>query len=160
MIKEFETKDFNSFIECIDTFGEDAQLDEANKIDKEHLLTQVKEGLISPEYKVFVKIMDDKIVGFIAGQLQQRFWNKKLFGEIIFIYVHPAVRNKRITDELFQQMSDWFEDTNCEYMISSVCHWDKYYEPQEEWMRKAKIFYEYKKMKPVGYYYIKDLMNG
>ena len=38
------------------------------------------------------------------------------------------------------QMSDWFEDTNCEYMISSVCHWDKYYEPQEEWMRKAKIF--------------------
>jgi hypothetical protein len=41
-----------------------------------------------------------------------------------------------------------------------VCHWDKYYEPQEEWMRKAKIFYEYKKMKPVGYYYIKDLMNG
>ena len=80
MIREFETKDFNSFIECIDTFGEDAQLDEANKIDKEHLLTQVKEGLISPEYKVFVKIMDDKIVGFIAGQLQQRFWNKKLFG--------------------------------------------------------------------------------
>jgi ribosomal protein S18 acetylase RimI-like enzyme len=160
MIREIDTNDFTAFIECIDAFGEDARLDEANRIDKEHLLQCVKEGLINPNNKVFVKVMDNKIVGFIAGQIQQRFWNKTVFGEIIFLYIHSAVRNKRIADEFYQHITEWFEDMGCEYMLTSVCHWNKDYEPEEEWMRKAKTYYEFKKMKPVGYYYIKELDHG
>lgn len=159
IIRQMQNTDINGLIECIKTQAVDADLPTSDAIDTMHLSKVIKEALIDNRYCVYVATQNNEIVGFCAGMLNMKHWNPTLYGEIFFIYTHPEHRSKKLADQLMDTMCEWFDEQNCAYILSSVMHFDEHYEPRDDYMRKGEIYFKSKGMKPVGCYFVKQIVR-
>ena len=81
-----------------------------------------------------------------------------LYGELLYIFIDPSVRNKLLLDDLFARMETWFLDNNCLFMQASVMAYTDEWACQEQYVDKARdYFFKRGKMKEVGYHYIKPI---
>ena len=55
----------------------------------------------------FVAILDDAVVGYIAGHLTERFGCQ---GELQYLYVAPAHRRSGVARNLFRRLAAWFDE--------------------------------------------------
>jgi|LULY01.1.fsa_nt_gb ribosomal protein S18 acetylase RimI-like enzyme len=159
MIRDLRVNEISKLIECIQLQGQDAKLSYSDKIDPIYLAQIVKQAVINQNYKILVTTIDDKIVGFCAGWVSQKFWNPKQYGEILFIYIHPGIRNKKRADALFDGMVEWFKEMDCEYYFTSVLHFNEQYKPETEYMEKGFKYFKAKGLTPLGSYFIKELKD-
>ncbi len=157
MIRQMNKDDINRMIDCIHTQALDASVPESDKINEAHLAHVIREAVIDPRYYVSVATEQDHIIGFCAGMLTMKHWNPKVYGEIFFIYTHPEKRSKKLADALFDDVYAWFEQNDCHYVLSSVLHFNEKFEPEEDYMRRARIYFKSKGMTPIGEYFIKGI---
>ncbi len=157
MIREVRINELEGLTNLAIEHGNDAGLISHDAVDRNYAKQQIKQMMINPDYKVFVAIKDDKIVGYIIGNITQKLWNPSLYGEVIVFFVHPEVRNKYLADDLFQAVKDWFIDNGCLYFQASCLTYTKEYQPNDEWLHRVKTYFKTQKMTEVGYHYVKPL---
>jgi len=157
MIRDIETTDINKILECIAVYEQSAKLSGSNSINKDFLINNLKQGIISPNHKIVVKEIANKIVGFAVGTLLQNHWNNQLYGEISYIFVHPDLEGRSHKKELFQHLNQWFQDEGCHYALSMTHHWDEHYQAQQDYIDQADDFYQDQDCVCVGKNYLKVL---
>ena len=141
---------------CVE-HAKDAGLIEHDQLDRAHTKQQLKQMMISPDFKIFVNTNNDKFDGYIVGNITQKLWNNSLYGEIILYFVHPESRNKYLADDLFNSIEDWFKENGCLYSQASCLMYDKNYEPYERWLHRSTTYLKTRHMNEVGYHYVKPL---
>lgn len=137
--------------------AKDAGLLEHDQLERSHFKQQLREMMISPDYKIFVKEEGSVFSAYAVGCVTQKLWNSTLHGEMILFFVHPEVRNKYLADDLYNVMQDWFVETGCVYMQASCLMYDKDYLPNEPWLHRATTYFKTKGLSEVGYHYVEDL---
>jgi len=159
MIRDIQITDINKILDCINLYEQSAHLEGSNKINKEFLMSNLKQGIISPNHKIVVKEMLNKIVGFAVGSLLQNHWNNQMYGEISYIFVHPDLEGRSHKKELFDELNTWFMDEGCHYSLSMTHHWTEQYTPHQDYIDQADQFYSKNDCVMVGHNYLKVLKN-
>ena len=157
MIRELRTDELEKFVNLAVEHALDAGLIKHDQLDRNHTKQQCKQVMIDPDYKILVYVQDDKLAGYVVGNITQKLWNQSLYGEVIMFFVHPEVRNKYIADDLFQAIQDWFVHNGCLYFQASCMNYNKEYEANEEYLHRSKVYFKRKHMNEVGYHYVKSL---
>jgi N-acetylglutamate synthase-like GNAT family acetyltransferase len=157
MIRDIETTDINKILDCITLYEQSARLEGSNKINKDFLINNLRQGIISANHKIVVKEMMQKIVGFAVGTLLQNHWNNQMYGEISYIFVHPDLEGRSHKKELFDELNTWFMDEGCHYSLCMTHHWNEQYQPQSEYIEDSDKFYTHNDCVMVGHNYIKVL---
>lgn len=157
MIREPNVTELEKITDIAVEHGKDAGIYGHDDGDRSHFKQQIRQMMISPDYKIFVYETNDKFAGYIVGSINQKLWNPTLYGELILYFVHPEVRNKYIADDLFGVLQDWFVENGCRYMQASCLMYDENYQPNDPWLHRATTYYKSKGMAEVGYHYVMDL---
>lgn len=135
----------------------DAGLNEHDQVDRRHTKRQWKQVMINPDYVVFVVIQNNKFVGYSLSSVCEKLWNTTLHGEIINFYISPEVRNKYVADDLYNTTVTDLMEKGCVYLQASCLMYDKDYQPNEQWLHRAKTFFKSKGLAEVGYHYVRKL---
>lgn len=80
---------------------------------KEIMNRHFREDLANSGVKILIAIENDKIVGFIRGELManSKLFDGALYGYISDIYVEEDYRGLNIADELLREIICWFKDS-------------------------------------------------
>ena len=157
MIRQPHPNELEKLVSICVEHANDAGLIEHDQLDRSHSKQQLKQMMISPDYKIFVYEYKDKFAGYIVGNISQKLWNKTLYGEIVLYFVHPEVRNKHIADDLFNAVEDWFVENGCQYQQASCLMYDSDYKANETWLHRSTTYLKTRHMNEVGYHYVKKL---
>jgi len=158
MIREPRVDELEKLANIAVEHARDAGLIEHDQLDRAHSKQQLRNMMISPDYKIFVKEEDTGVFSaYAVGAVSEKLWNTTLHGELILFFVHPEVRNKYLADDLWNVMQDWFVQTGCVYMQASCLMYDNRYLPNTTWLHRATTYFQTKGMNEVGYHYVQDL---
>ena len=158
MIRAPSTTDLDAISNLTMVHCKDAGMDGHDSVDKRRVKQQLREIMIHSNYQMFIAEQRGEIVGYIIGSIEEKFWNAKRYGEIMYIFIHPNIRNKLLLDDLWKYMTNWFLENNCMYYQASVLAHDAKYQQQTEYVNKArKYFGEHNKMNEVGYHFCAEL---
>lgn len=157
MIRQPRPEELEKLVNVCVEHAKDAGLVDHDQLDRSHSKQQLKQMMISPDYKIFVYERDGVFAGYVVGNITQKLWNKTLYGEIILYFLHPEVRNKNLADDLFNAVEDWFLDNGCLYQQASCLMYDSMYQPNTEWLNRSTTYLKTRGMAEVGYHYVKPL---
>jgi hypothetical protein len=158
MIREVKPKEIGLLCDLCAEHALDAGLVTHDQLDRKFVKEQIKKGIINPNMQIYVYEEGDQFIGYVAGAGKQKIWNGTVYGEIILFFVHPEARKgKRIADELFMAIQDWFVEVGCVYMQASNMIFNEDYQPDDEWLTKARTYYKQQDMAECGYHFVKDL---
>ncbi len=80
-----------------------------NDSPHQHWLSDFQSGKV----KILVAVYNDKIIGFVLGQIKKDpVFNKYESAYISGIYLEPKYRGKNIADNMFNEMMSWFKGNN------------------------------------------------
>lgn len=157
MIREPRVDELEKLADIAVEHAKDAGLDSHDQLDRAHSKQQLRQMMISPDYKIFVHEENGVFSAYVVAAVVQKLWNPTLHGELILFFVHPEVRNKYLADDLWNVMQDWFVETGCVYMQASALMYNEKYQPNNTWLHRATTYYKTKGMEEVGYHYVQDL---
>ena len=157
MIRPVDPRELEKFVDLCIAHSKDAGMDH-DEINRMFLRKQLKQMLIEPNYQIFVAEQHGSFVGYVMGSIHEKLYNAKQYGELLFIFIHPEIRNKLILDQLYNRMEEWFLENNCMFMQASVMASDEEWLCQEKYVDKARDYFHKRcGMKEVGYHFIKPL---
>lgn len=157
MIRPIAPEELEKFVDLTLLHSKDSGMDH-DAINRTYLRKQLRQMLIETNYQIFVAEQNNRFVGYAIGAIHEKFYNAKLYGELLYIFIDPSVRNKLLLDDLFARMETWFLDNNCLFMQASVMAYTDEWACQEQYVDKARdYFFKRGKMKEVGYHYIKPI---
>jgi ribosomal protein S18 acetylase RimI-like enzyme len=159
IIRPIKVADIKPLIDCIQAQAIDADLHESDKINADILAENIRDAIIANHYAGIVATENEEIVGYIYGLIGTKHWNDKKYGEILYIFIKPENRSKKIADELMQNLVNWFRKNNCDYYVTSIMHFNKNYEPMQKYMDRAALFYKTQGMQTVGHYMVKQIKD-
>ena len=114
MIRPYQESDLPDIVELLNLLKES---NEANKF--EDVLfdpeTYKETYLVKRTYRIFVKVENERIVGFILGE----HYSNNLYA-IIMLYVHPDFRRKQTALKLKTALTDYAKDNSYKQIISQV----------------------------------------
>jgi L-amino acid N-acyltransferase YncA len=114
MIRPYQESDLPDIVELLNLLKES---NEANKF--EDVLfdpeTYKETYLVKRTYRIFVKVENERIVGFILGE----HYSNNLYA-IIMLYVHPDWRRKQIALKLKTALTDYAKENSYKQIISQV----------------------------------------
>lgn len=114
MIRPYQESDLPDIIELLSLLKES---NEANKF--EDVLfdpeTYKETYLVKRTYRIFVKVENERIVGFILGE---HYCNNVY--AIIMLYVHPEFRRKQTALQLKTALTDYAKENSYKQIISQV----------------------------------------
>lgn len=159
MIREVRVDELEKLVNICVEHATDAGLVDHDQLDRAHSKQQLRQMMISPDFKIYVYEQGDVFAGYIIGNITQKLWNTSLYGEIILYFLHPEVRNKHLADDLFNSIETWFREHGCLYQQASCLMYNKDYLPNEEWLHRSTTYLKSRSMAEVGYHYVKPLEN-
>jgi len=160
MIRELKVEEFDKFLDLAIVHHTDAGLPESDQIDRIHCKKELRNAFIYSNWKIFVNEENNKITGYIVGYIDKKLWNNAIFGEITLLFVHPEHRSKKVADDLFDAMVDWFSKKGCEYYLASCMSWNKEYKKVDAWSDRATNYYKSRGLNEVGYTYVQPIDRG
>lgn len=160
MIREIEPKELDQWLQLCKRHAQEAGVDEHDAIDDNVAREQMRNCIISPDYKVFVIDERDELVGYCIAAAQEKLWNKKLYGEIMMFYIDPDIRNAWLAKDLFDYACRWLRSIGAIYVQASCMIYNDDYEPIEEYTRRSRTFFKKQGMAEVGYHFVKTLENA
>ena len=158
-IRPIRVEDIKPLIQCIQSQAVDADLHDSDQINADILAQNIRDAMIADHYAGIVAIENEEIVGYIYGLIATKHWNNKKYGEILYIFIKPENRSKRTADDLMSAIVNWFRKNRCEYYITSIMHFDKDYQPMENYIKRAELFYKTQGMISCGHYMVKQLKD-
>lgn len=157
MLREPRVDELEKLTNIAVEHAKDAGLVEHDQLDRAHFKKQLRQIMISPDYKIWVFEKNDVFHGYVIAGVFQKLWNSTKYGEIILFFVHPEVRNKYLADDLFNVAQNWFVECGCLYQQASALMYDNEYQPNSTWLHRATTYYKTRGMAEVGYHYVQDL---
>ena len=95
MIRPVDPRELEKFVDLCIAHSKDAGMDH-DEINRMFLRKQLKQMLIEPNYQIFVAEQHGSFVGYVMGSIHEKLYNAKQYGELLFIFIHPEIRNKLI----------------------------------------------------------------
>jgi len=160
MIRELEPRELDDWLMLCRRQAEEAGVGSHDAIDDNVAREQMRNCLISPDYKVFVVDEAQQIVGYCIVAAQEKLWNKKLYGEIMMFYIDKDVRNAWVAKDLFDYACRWLRSIGALYVQASCMLYDEEYQPIETYTERSRIFFKKQQMAEVGYHFVKTLEDA
>jgi GNAT superfamily N-acetyltransferase len=158
MIRELRTDELEKLVNLAAEHAKDANLISHNTLDRTWFKKNMREMMIAPEYKIFVYVENDLLLGYCVAGITTMLWNKTLLGDIDLFFIHPSVRNKHIADDLINACEDWFEKEGCAYYLTGNLMYDADYQPNEKYLNRSRTYFtRIMGMQEVGYNFVKRL---
>lgn len=79
-----------------------------------------RKTLHNENYAAYVAVKEEKIVGFISGDLREREEDKILQSEIIYVFVKKPYRGKGISKMLVEKFIDWSKEKGAEEVYVEI----------------------------------------
>lgn len=64
-------------------------------------------ALLDGHQQIFIKVIDDKIVGLMWGGVAPTFWSNDVIGYDVMLYVLPEYRSISVAKELVKEYEKW-----------------------------------------------------
>lgn len=160
MIREPRPEEIEVLIDLMFNHGIDCGVNSYDPVDRTYLKQNIRNAFIYQDHKIYVFEKERRFVGYIIGKLDEQFWNKKLFGEILLFYVEPEYRNKYHADQLFDYMVQWFNENGCSYVMSSIFCMLNDYSINENYVERGRQYFRSKHMNEVGYTFVLPAQEG
>ena len=158
MIREPGPQDLEKLVDLSIQHCRDSGQAGHDDIDRTYLKKQIKAMLIDPSIQPIVVEQGGKLVGYALGAVREKLWNGKRYGEVLFLFLLPEVRNKMLIDDMMSTLERFFLENNCFFMQASVMAYDAEYMQNESYVSKAKRYFSDRvSMNEVGYHYVKEI---
>jgi len=157
MIREPNANELEKIVDIANEHALDAGLQGKDAFDRSYFKKQIRRAMISPDYHILVYEKSGEFVAYAMGSAQEKLWNNTVYGELVLFFVHPDVRKRSVADELFMAMQDWFLEAGCVFMQASCMGYTQDYEPNTEWLHRARTYFSTSDMQEVGYHFVKNL---
>ncbi len=79
-----------------------------------------RKNLHIENYVAFVAIKDEKVVGFVSGDIREKEEDKILQSEIIYIFIKKAYRGKGISKMLVESFLEWSKENGVEQVYVEI----------------------------------------
>ena len=159
VIRQPHTEELELLVNVGVEHAKDAGLTQHDCLERNHFKKQLRQIMISPDYKIFVYEQNGVFAGYVVAGVFQKLWNPTLHGEIVLFFVHPEVRNKYIADDLLNTALNWFAECGCQYYQASCLMYDADYQPNQEWLHRSRTYFAKAGMAEVGYHFVQNLEN-
>lgn len=157
MIRRFDAKDMNDVIRLAREHGKEAGIDKVLPIDDVYFTNALRNILIDDQNELFIAETGGQIVGYALIGVTNKIWNKTMYGDIFFFYIHEGIRNKFLADSLFDSCQRWFKEQGCRFMECSVSLFDDQFKGIEKYIDRSSMYYENKGCNWAGNHYVVDL---
>jgi hypothetical protein len=157
-IKEVEAHELNQVFALCRLHADDMGLAGHDDMDDRWAKQQMKKMLINPYYRTYVAIKDMEWIGYAVVCVEEKLWNKKVYGEQILFFVRTDVRKGyEVADALMKACVDWFKEMECVYFQTSVAMFNADYSANEPVVSKARRYWTQYGMEEVGYTFVMPL---
>lgn len=157
MVREANTHDLENLVKLAIEHAKDSGQAGHDDVDRIKMKQEFKQMIISPDVNIIVAETAGQLVGYAIGAVQEKLWNGTLYGELLFIFIHPEVRNKLLLDDMVYMVEDWFMLYGCQFMQASVMTYDSTYQANDEYNNRARNYFQRNNMAEVGYHFVKKL---
>lgn len=159
-IKEVEAHELNQVFELCRLHADDMGLAGHDDMDDRWAKQQMKKMLINPYYRTYAAIKDMEWVGYATVCVDEKLWNKKVYGEQILFFVRTDVRKGyEVADALMKACVDWFKEMECVYFQTSVAMYNDEYKPNDRVIQKARGYWKHYGMEEIGYTFVMPLQE-
>jgi len=157
-VREVEAHELNQIFDLCRLHADDMGLAGHDDMDDRWAKQQMKKMLINPYYRTFVAIKDMEWIGYATVCVEEKLWNKKVYGEQILFFVRKDVRKGyEVADALMQSCIDYFKQMECVYFQTSVAMFNKDYSVNDRVVSKARSYWKNYGMEEVGYTFVMPL---
>lgn len=157
MIREPRPEDLERLVDLSIAHCQDSGQAGHDDIDRAYMKKQIKEMMIADNIQPLVVEQGGIIVGYSVGAIKSKLWNGKRYGEILFLFLLPEVRNKMLIDDMVSTLEKWFLENNCYFMQASVMAYNSEYEQNDDYVDRCCNYFEKRNMREVGYHFVKEI---
>jgi len=157
MIREPRVDDLEKLVDLSIAHCKDSGQAGHDDIDRAYLKKQIKQMMIAEHMQPIVVEQGGRLVGYAVGAIKEKLWNGKRYGELLFLFLLPEIRNKMLIDDMVSTLETWFLENNCFFMQASVMAYNKHYEQNEDYVEACSNYFEKRQMNEVGYHFVKEI---
>ncbi|WKW35137.1 glucosamine 6-phosphate N-acetyltransferase [Phage DSL-LC06] len=160
MIREPRPEEIEILIDLMLNHAQDCGVSSYDPVDRTYLKENMRNAFMYQDHKIYVFEREKKFIGYILGKLDEQFWNRRRFGEIVLFYIEPEYRNKYHADMLFNHMTQWFNEHSCSYVMSSIFCMKNDYTINDRYVERGRQYFLSQNMNEVGYTFVLPTQEG